>query len=54
MRSADKASVLGGSITAIGAALVGVCGPLCCAGPVVFAVLGVGGAVAACGPGLKS
>src|SRR5260370_19956990 len=47
MKNRDKAVVVGGSLGAIGGALVAVFGTLCCAGPVVVAVLGVGGAVAA-------
>ena len=47
MKNSDRAAVVGGSLSAVGAALVGIFGTLCCAGPVVVAVLGVGGAVAA-------
>src|SRR5258708_1846642 len=47
MKNSDKAAVVGGSLSAVGAALVGIFGTLCCAGPVVVAVLGVGGAGAA-------
>lgn len=47
MKSADKAAVVGGSLGAVVGALVAIFGTLCCAGPVVVAVLGVGGAVAA-------
>jgi mercuric ion transport protein len=47
MKTTDKAAVVGGSLGAVGGALVAIFGTLCCAGPVVIAVLGVGGAVAA-------
>jgi mercuric ion transport protein len=47
MKNAERAAVVGGSLSALGAALVGIFGTLCCAGPVVVALLGVGGAVAA-------
>jgi mercuric ion transport protein len=47
MKAGDKAAVVGGSLGAVGGALVAIFGTLCCAGPVVVAVLGVGGAVAA-------
>jgi mercuric ion transport protein len=47
MKPSDKAVVVGGSLGALGGALVAIFGTLCCAGPVVVAVLGVGGAVAA-------
>lgn len=47
MKNSERAAVVGGSLSAVGAALVGIFGTLCCAGPVVVALLGVGGAVAA-------
>jgi len=47
MKNRERAAIVGGSLSAVGAALVGIFGTLCCAGPVVVAVLGVGGAVAA-------
>ena len=47
MKATDKAAVVGGSLGAVGGALVAIFGTLCCAGPVVIAILGVGGAVAA-------
>src|SRR4051812_34635162 len=47
MKNTERAAVVGGSLSAFGAAIVGIFGTLCCAGPVVVALLGVGGAVAA-------
>jgi mercuric ion transport protein len=47
MKNGERAAVVGSSLSALGAALVGIFGTLCCAGPVVVALLGVGGAVAA-------
>jgi mercuric ion transport protein len=46
LRHAERAAVVGGSLTAIGATVVAIFGTLCCAGPVAVVLLGVGGAVA--------
>jgi mercuric ion transport protein len=47
MKNSERAAVVGGSLSALGAAIVGIFGTLCCAGPVVVALIGVGGAVTA-------
>lgn len=47
MRRAERAALVGGSLTAIGATVVALFDTLCCAGPVAVALLGVSGAVAA-------
>lgn len=47
MRRAGDPLALGAGIGAFGAVLAGLLGGLCCAGPVVAALLGAGGIVAA-------
>lgn len=38
MKTSERAAVVDGSLSAVAAALVGIFGTLCCAGPVVVAL----------------
>jgi mercuric ion transport protein len=47
MKRSETGIVVGSSIGAVGAAVAAVLGTLCCAGPAVVGLVGVGGALAA-------